>query len=130
MVSTNVKGKNTQALKKEKEIALIALGKMKHKQLRDGNLGNEIEKNFSMRISQIDAEIYTAEGVNIPGQGEGVCPVCIKPLATPTASFCGSCGANVAEYYAQNMAKCESCQHLTDAEGNYCTICGLHRKKV
>jgi len=127
MLTPSYPGADVNALQKEKATSLIALGKIMHKLIRDGSITDEACVRYSGRISQIDAELCVAEGRRIPRQGEGVCPICGALLASPVASFCGACGANVTEFYTQNTTTCERCGQITAADGQYCTVCGVRR---
>ena len=62
-----------------------------------------------------------------PRQGHSVCPSCSVLIASPTASFCRSCGLNIAEHNARNKAKCENCCQLISADASFCTNCGVQR---
>jgi hypothetical protein len=119
--------KDVNSLQREKEAALLMLGKAMHKLIRDGQVKNAFCVKLTDRIAQIDAEICIAGGGSVPGQGEGVCPNCSTQLAVADAAFCGSCGMNITEYYARNTVQCVRCRNLTASDGKYCTICGVLR---
>ena len=119
-------GVDINSLRREKETALLTLGKAMHKQIRDGEVTNSIYVGLSERIAQIDSQICLYSGGRIPAQGEGLCPVCFNAVA-PTAAFCGNCGTNITEYYSQTTARCDKCGQITAADGSYCTICGTKR---
>ena len=114
------------AMRREKEAALLSMGKLMHKLVRDGSIKDDICARLAERIVQIDTEICMAEGSRIPTQGEGVCPHCRNMLASPMAAFCGSCGTNVNEFYAR-AAACSKCHQITRADAAYCTVCGAKR---
>ena len=119
--------RDVNALRLEKEAALVSLGKMMHKLARDGKISDDVCNRLTERISHIDAELCIAEGGRVPGQGEGICPNCNAAIVSAMAAFCGACGTNIAEYYARNTANCGNCGQLTAYDGNYCTVCGVRR---
>jgi rRNA maturation endonuclease Nob1 len=116
------------SLRKEKEAALLTLGKYMHKYTRDGGVTNEMCVYLSERITQIDADVCAAEGGNIPWKG--ICPSCSTALASSEAKFCADCGTNIDEYYLRYMEACLKCSQLTMSEGNYCTVCGVKREII
>ena len=125
-IPTNA-GRDVGALRREKEAALLSMGKLMHKMLRDGSVKDDMCNRLSERIVQLDMEICIAEGRRIPMQGEGLCPHCGNMLASPMAAFCGTCGTNVNEFYARAMAECGKCHQLSRADAAYCTVCGTRR---
>jgi biotin synthase-related radical SAM superfamily protein len=127
MAMTVNTGKDTQVLQKEKGAALMSLGKLMHKLIRDGKIEDANCARLSERIAQIDTDICNAGGGRVPGQGEGICPICNKPLSSLMAQFCGGCGTNIADYYSQSMAKCDVCKQLIMSGSKYCTVCGVLR---
>jgi RNA polymerase subunit RPABC4/transcription elongation factor Spt4 len=124
----NPNSKDTGALKKEKATALMSLGKLMHKHIRDGKVTDEACVRIADRIAQIDTEIVGAEGNTVPGRDKGVCPNCNVALASPMAAFCGGCGTDINEYYSRSMANCTRCSQLTPSDSKYCTVCGLRRE--
>jgi len=125
MVTTPTPDVNT--LRKDRTQALISLGKIMHKQIRDGNITNEACSKLSDGIAIIDSRLCIAEGRRIPQQGEGICPICGAPLASATVAFCGNCGTNITDYYAKVTVVCQKCGQLTSSNGQYCTLCGTRR---
>ena len=119
--------RDPNTLRREKETALLSLGKLMHKLIRDGNITDEACFMLSERIAQIDIELCHAEGNRVPMQGEGICPNCYVPLASPMAVFCGGCGTNLTEFYSRYMTRCGKCGQLTASGGGYCTVCGVKR---
>ena len=119
--------RDAHSLRREKDTALLSMGKMLHKLVRDGQIGDDACFRLSERIAQIDIELCHAEGNRVPMQGEGVCPNCYAMLASPMAVFCGSCGTNLTDFYSRYMSRCEKCGQLTAAGGGYCTVCGVKR---
>jgi len=124
MVATN-NGLEPNALIKEKAQLLLSMGKLMHKLVRDGEFTNNSCIQLSERLIQIDAHLCLVQGGNVPEQGSGICPLCKAALVSPMAGFCGVCGANINEFYSQNMRKCEKCGQLTNSTGCYCTVCGV-----
>jgi hypothetical protein len=120
-------GKDINALRREKESALLLLGKMMHKLIRDGKISDDACFRLSEQIAQIDVDLCIAVGDRVPGQGEGICPNCGSVLAAQMAAFCGACGMNIAEYYSRNTVRCEKCNQITAMNGHYCTVCGCRR---
>jgi len=116
-------GVDINALRREKETALINLGKAMHKMIRDGEITNAAYSGLSERIAQIDSQICIYGGARVPAQGEGVCPICRNQIA-PTAAFCGGCGTNITDYYSQYTKQCNKCGQITASDGQYCTVCG------
>ncbi len=125
-MATRTSGELNQ-LRKEKAEQLIILGRQMHRMIRDGYITDEGVVQIGRRISQIDVELFVGLGNQIPAQGEGICPQCGETLASVMTTFCGKCGANVAEFYSQAMSRCSRCGQLTQSAARYCSVCGVNR---
>ncbi len=117
--------------KEELEVArmqkLQLLGNQMHLLLRTGQNTDKDGLVLANELIQIDRELFELTGDRTPEKGEGICPLCRNVLESGV-KFCGSCGANVDEYYSKNVARCDKCNSVVSVDDNFCPVCGCKRE--